>query len=90
MIRSFLALPIPGDTVDALTALQASIPFGRPVPEDNLHLTLAFLGQVDVDVLEALNDMLTNAHLPAPDIAFDNLDTFAEMEQGLVFASVTR
>jgi 2'-5' RNA ligase len=69
-MRAFLALPIPEDTVAALCAVQARIPFGRPVPEDNLHLTLAFLGDVGEDVLNDLHDILSSTALPAVTVAF--------------------
>jgi 2'-5' RNA ligase len=87
-MRAFLALPIPEDTVAALCALQARIPFGRTVPEDNLHLTLAFLGDVGEDVLNDLHDILSSTALPAVTVAFSGLGTFGEMERGLVFAEV--
>jgi len=45
-IRLFCALRLPDETVDALVEWQALLPDGRfrPVPPDNLHVTLAFLG----------------------------------------------
>lgn len=88
-MRTFLALPIPDPTIDALLRVQSSLPTGKPVPEENLHLTLAYLGDVSEDVLEILHDLLSAARLPAPQIAFQGLDTFAEMERGLTFAAVT-
>ncbi len=87
-MRTFLALPIPEKTIAALIDLQSTLPTGRPVPEDNLHLTLAYMGDVSESVLETLNDLLQTARFPAPRIAFNGLGTFAEMEQGLSFAAV--
>jgi 2'-5' RNA ligase len=45
-IRLFCALRLPDPVVDALVDWQAQLPDGqfRPVPPDNLHVTLAFLG----------------------------------------------
>ncbi len=87
-MRSFVALPMEEAAVDALIAAQATLPFGKSVPEDNLHLTLAYLGDVPESVLETLHDLLASARLPAPQITFGALGTFAEMERGLVFAEV--
>ena len=87
-MRAFLALPLPEATVDALVHLQATLPTGRAVPEDNLHLTIAYLGEVSEGTLETLHDLLSTTRLPAPAITFSGLGTFAEMERGLVFAEV--
>jgi hypothetical protein len=50
-MRAFLALPIPMPRSRPLSRTGAH-PGGTPVPEDNLHLTLAFLGDVNEAVLE--------------------------------------
>lgn len=88
-MRAFLALPLDDAAVDALIRVQSMMPTGRPVPEDNLHLTLAYLGDTPEDTLEVLHDLLDAAYLRKADIAFDGLGTFAEMERGLTFAAVT-
>ena len=87
-MRAFLALPLPDPARDALIRLQTTLPTGRAVPKDNLHLTLAFLAEVPDTVLETLHDLLSSTRLPAPAITFTGLDTFAEMERGLVYAAV--
>ncbi len=55
-MRAFLALPLPEETRAALEALADLVPVGRVVPAENLHLTLVFLGEVDMSQLEALDD----------------------------------
>lgn len=89
-MRAFLAIPIPEETAEALVRLQSAIPFGKPVPEENLHLTLAFLGDASEAELEDLHGMLEAMRAAPVDIRFTALDSFTEMERGLVFAAVER
>jgi 2'-5' RNA ligase len=60
-LRLFFALWPDDATRTALMALQAAMR-GRLAPYDNLHLTLAFLGQQPAALLPALKDAL--AHVP--------------------------
>ena len=64
VMRAFLALDIPDDVAAALIRLQSGIPFGRPVPEENLHLTLAFFEDAPDHGLEALHEMLSALRMP--------------------------
>ena len=89
-MRAFLAIDIPSDSAAALVRLQSGIPFGRPVPEENLHLTLAFLEDAPEPALEDLHDRLTALRNPPVDIRFTGLDSFTEAERGLIFAAVDR
>lgn len=88
-MRAFLALPLADPAIDALMQVQSLLPTGKPVPEDNLHITLAYLGEVPDEVLEVLHDLLQATRLRPADIAFEGLGTFAEIERGLTFAGVT-
>ncbi len=88
-MRAFVALSIEKEAIAALIRLQSSLPTGNAVPEDNLHLTLAYLGDVSEDVLGTLHDLLQSARLPCAEVTFQGLGTFAEMERGLTFAAVT-
>jgi 2'-5' RNA ligase len=71
-IRLFVALPLPGETVERLSAWQrselADTPEARLVPADNLHVTLAFLGSrpsSDVtSVLGVLREAAREAETP--------------------------
>lgn len=64
-MRLFIALSLPPEARGPLTALQERLPVGRPVPEENLHLTLAFLGDQPDEAVEALHDALSTLRAPA-------------------------
>jgi 2'-5' RNA ligase len=87
-LRAFLALPVPEPTLSALVAAQSGLPVGRAVPEENLHLTLAFLGDAPEATLAELDEILSSAPLPQAEVRFAGLGTFAEIDRGLIFAAV--
>lgn len=89
-MRAFLAIPIPEDVAGDLMRLQSTIPFGRPVPEENLHLTLAFVEEAPEAALEDLHELMRGLHAGPVDIRFTGLDSFTEGARGLIFAAVER
>ncbi len=55
--RLFCALPLPDDTTRRVVAWQRLVRLdavGRPVPEQNLHVTLAFLGATPAERLDEI------------------------------------
>ncbi|MEM8732466.1 MAG: RNA 2',3'-cyclic phosphodiesterase [Pseudomonadota bacterium] len=65
-MRAFVALDLPESWRDDLECLQVHLRTGRVVPAENLHLTLAFLGDVSEAVLEEIHESLD--HVPKPGI----------------------
>ena len=59
MIRLFVALELPDDVRMRLARLAGGVPGARWMPAENLHLTLAFIGNVPenafADVAAALS-----------------------------------
>jgi 2'-5' RNA ligase len=62
MIRSFIALPLPSATAYALEALQRGLPLARPVPAEDMHLTLAFLDDQPEHLLREVAEALDTIH----------------------------
>jgi len=61
-VRVFIALNLPKDVRGALFELEREIkrvyPFVKPVPEENLHVTLRFLGEISEKECEILKDSI--------------------------------
>ena len=64
MIRAFVAIALPERIVRPLTAAQAGLPCGRPVAPENLHLTVAFLGEHPEPVIEDVHLALEAIRAP--------------------------
>jgi 2'-5' RNA ligase len=65
-MRVFVAIPLDSETRDLLAQrIRAAVPVmpGRPVPPENWHLTLRFLGEIDEVALDRLNAALDEAPL---------------------------
>lgn len=85
-MRAFVALELPEPLVAALGRLQAGLSVGKPVPQDNLHLTLAFLGDITEAQARDLALALDMLRAPAIDLALAGLDLFGGRRPGVLFA----
>ena len=76
MIRAFLALALPDPLIHRLSIVQHGLRLHCPVPRENLHLTLAFLGAQPEPALEDLHLALENRVFQAPVIQVAGLGVF--------------
>jgi 2'-5' RNA ligase len=60
--RLFVAIDLPEEVRESLVRLRVDIPAARWVPQEQLHLTLAFLGDLPADMLEGLKAELAAIH----------------------------
>ena len=88
-MRAFVGVELPEALSEALEGVQAALP-GRHVALDNLHLTLAFLGEVDEGKVWALAEGLAELRLAAPELRVTGLDVFGGRRPNLCFASVEK
>ena len=76
MIRAFLALPLPESVIAHLALVQTRMRLTRPVPRENLHITLVFLGEQREDALEELHLAIESMALPGFWLRLDGLAVF--------------
>lgn len=87
MIRAFVGIMVPDPLAGTLTIAQAGLDVGNPVPTENFHVTLAFLGEHPTPVLEDVAGALSVIAAPRFDIAVHGLGTFGTAPR-LLFAEV--
>ncbi len=73
-MRSFIALPLPDPVTGPLADLGTRLRVGRAVDEENLHLTLAFLEDQPMEVLEDLHGELELIRAPEVTLNFLGLE----------------
>ena len=88
MIRAFVGIPLPEPVADALGAAQAGMPSGREVPQDNFHITLAFLGEQPEPVVEEAHHALAALRAPAFSLRIEGLGMFGGARPRTLFAEV--
>jgi 2'-5' RNA ligase len=86
--RAFVAIPMPEDAAARLAGLTRGLTVGRRVPEENLHLTLAFLGDVTDEGLEELHETLSAIRAAPVELTFCGLGTFGDDRPRALWAAV--
>jgi RNA 2',3'-cyclic 3'-phosphodiesterase len=76
MIRLFVALGLPDDLRDELSAMCGGIPGARWVPEENYHLTLRFIGEVPGWQAQEVDEALSGIRAPGFELTLRGLGTF--------------
>lgn len=75
-MRLFIAIELPDDLKKAMGGLQMDISGVRWVPEEQIHLTLAFIGEVEDSAVELLNIELARIRLPDFELCFSGTGCF--------------
>lgn len=88
MIRAFAAVPLPEEVQERLGVLMQMLPLPRRLPEENLHLTLAFLGEVPEPVLEEVHYALEAVAAPRFTLSLRGVGTFGGDRPRAVYAGV--
>jgi 2'-5' RNA ligase len=65
MIRLFVALEIPESVKRGLSLLEGGVPGARWMDDEQLHLTLRFIGEVDENVANDIDDTLVGLRVPS-------------------------
>ena len=76
MIRLFVAVDIPENIQKEVQGMGRAIPNARPVPADQLHLTLKFIGEVDGSSFLDIRESLNEAVIPEFSLALKGVGTF--------------
>lgn len=91
MPRLFVALPIPDDVASSLSALQGGVPDANWIPEENFHITLAFIGEVDGGMAQDVDAALATVDGPVLDLELAGVDHFVDGRQPkALYAAVVR
>lgn len=64
MIRLFTAIPIPADIRYTLHAMGQSLPGAKAVAEEQIHITLRFIGEVEGSIYKDIQESLRTIETP--------------------------
>jgi 2'-5' RNA ligase len=91
MMRLFVALDLPEAVRARLAMLQSGVPGARWVAQENLHLTVRFLGEVDTGTAHDLDAELARVDAPAFDFGLSAVSFFGpERKPQVLWAGVDR
>lgn len=82
-LRCFIAVEIPEDIKKKISVLKKEIR-GKIVPDENMHITLKFLGNIDEKHIPALVDKLKKVHFSPFDVLFKGIGAFPKKKHARV------
>jgi 2'-5' RNA ligase len=86
--RMFMALELPEVCRTTLACLAVPIRGVRWLPVDQLHLTLAFLGEVDATAEKSLRERLAGVQVPPFYLPIKGVGTFGGARPSVIWAGV--
>lgn len=91
MIRLFVGLSLPEEVRSRLAGMCAGVPGARWEPPENFHLTLRFIGEVELGQAEDIDNQLARLHMPGFSIQLSGVDYFGPAEKArALYAGVER
>jgi 2'-5' RNA ligase len=88
MPRIFTAIEIPADVAQMLAFLRGGLPGARWIDPENYHITLRFIGDVDVNVARDVASILDSVNRAPFDLRLDGVAPFGGRKPRSVFANV--
>jgi len=88
MPRLFTGIEIPGDVAERLSFLRGGLAGARWIDTDNYHLTLRFIGDVDMVAAEAAAERLSRVRRPAFSLRFAGLGALGTRKHHAVVAEI--
>lgn len=88
MMRVFVALNVPEDVESQLAVQQFLLPIPRKVGRDQFHITLAFMGEMRDEELEALHEGLLRLRMGRFDLSLAGFGMFGKTKPHSVWAAV--
>src|SRR5690606_17932464 len=88
MKRLFVALELPENCRETLAALERPLRGGRWLPTEQLHLTLAFLGNVAAEQEDRLHTELAKVQVPPFFLPIEGTGTFGGKRPSVLWAGV--
>jgi 2'-5' RNA ligase len=88
MIRLFVALELPADVRERLTLLQGGVPGARWTTDEQMHLTLRFIGEVDGNVARDIDDALASIRAPGFTLELAGVGEFGGKNPRALWAGV--
>lgn len=83
-MRIFIAIELPDQVRSMLARLRRELPGARWLPAEQLHLTMAFLGELDQSSVNRLTDQLSKLQLPDFALHFSAIGCFPDQRQARV------
>ncbi|PWE18540.1 RNA 2',3'-cyclic phosphodiesterase [Marinicauda salina] len=88
-LRVFAALPLPPEIVERVLPLMKGVPGAKWRPPENLHITLAFYGELDEDVIEELDLELGRIAIPPFELRLEGTGHFGKAEPSALWLGVS-
>lgn len=78
MLRLFVGLALPAAAAARIMHLHHRLPGARWIAPENLHITIAFIGDVETPQAEDIHNALSVLRCPAPTLRLKDLGSFGE------------